>query len=125
MAWHGSFNGKYVYFDTSALCDNRFYFFEPINNDYSQYERLAKVKYVKGSNLPLLDQVNENCQRFKRMFLELHYTPIDIIDISDPFLDEQLWITLDQNPYKKIIIDKVKFIKENDLNKREQSNYPM
>ena len=112
LAWYGLFNGKQLYFKISAINETRFSFLKPANRD-SMHARLSTVKNISIPDMPLLDQVNDNCHQFKQMFFESDRISFDIIDIDDPLLDQVFLATLDKNPDMKIVADRIRFIREN------------
>lgn len=119
LAWFGSLNGRHVYFDTNAIGSSPFFFSEPGNVSSSLCERLYSVKSVQPqSDVPFMNQPYKNCLRFKLAFTDLltRRTLMNIVDMNDSFYDEQLVLPIDNNPHKKKIMDRIKFIKENYIN---------
>lgn len=118
LAWFGSLNGRHVYFDTGALGGSPFLFSEP-GNASSLCERLNNVKNVDApqSDIIFMNQPYKNCTRFKSSFTgPIRRTLMNIVDMNDPFYDEQLLVSMDNNPQKKKIMDRIKFIKESYIN---------
>ena len=117
LAWHGSFNGKKMYFNVAAFNETRFNFLKPTNRR-SIHERLSRVKGIRVPDLPLIDQLNKNCKWFEKMFYESKRISFDIITIDDlinrydPFLD-QLFLANNNNLERKILADRIKFIIDN------------
>ena len=120
LAWYGFFNGKRLYFKINATNEKPFHFLRPADCDPRIHRRLAKVKYVSVPDLPFIDQVNKNCERFCEMFLRFCRISCDFIDINDPFFDQMLSDTLDKKPDTKIIADRIRFIRENYISNNEQ-----
>jgi hypothetical protein len=111
LAWHGLLDGKHAYFDTCATDGDRFSFLKPSNINITRHARLATVRRISVPDLPLIDQVNINCQQFREVFHESKRISFDVIDIDDPFFDRQDWVKNDKYPDLKIVADRIQFIK--------------
>jgi hypothetical protein len=101
-----------MYFDIGALNKTRFSFLKPTDRR-PIHERLSNVKGIRGSNLPFIDQLNNNCERFEQTFFESKRISFDTIYLNDPLLDEMLLVTADKYPDMKTVADRIKFIREN------------
>jgi hypothetical protein len=115
LAWHGLLYGKRAYFDIGALNGGRFSFVKPSNINSTRHVLLGKARRISVPDLPFIDQVNFNCQRFREVFHESKRISFDVVDLDDPFLEQYL-TKHDKNPDLKIVADRIRFIKENYVN---------